>query len=52
MSIDNISTAKTSIFHNWDEFGADDTKFARQAYNEAIKEILNQVGGFPEVILS
>ena len=41
-----------SIFNNWDEFGPEDVKFARQAYNEAIKEILEKFGRFPEVMLS
>ena len=35
-SMENLSTSKKSIFQNWDEYGADNTKFARQAYNEAI----------------
>ena len=40
-----------SIFNNWDEFGADEAIFARQAFNEAIKEILDKNGGFPDVSL-
>ena len=54
MSMDLASSEQIeqNIFNNWDEFGAEDAKFARQAYNEAIKEILDKLGGFPEVSLS
>ena len=53
MSLDLLSSEnRPSIFHNWDEFSVDDKAFARQAYNEAIKEILDKLGGFPEVKLS
>lgn len=43
---------KTSILHNWDEYGVGDMDFVRRLYNEAIKEVLKIHGGFPEVKLS
>ena len=34
--------------HNWDAYGVGDKEFVRELFNEAIEEILNKMGGFPE----
>ena len=36
-----------SIFHNWDEYGANDLEKVKELYKQAIKEILDRLGGFP-----
>lgn len=40
-----------SILQNWDMHAAHEYVQARREYNEAIKEILNRHGGFPDVQL-
>ena len=47
-----VFSQQRSILHNWDECSvADDPQLTRELYNEAIKAILDQLGGFPEVNL-
>ena len=43
---------KTSLFHNWNEYGAGDSKIVKKLYAEATKEILDKFGGFPTVNLA
>lgn len=51
LGFDSTEEKNQSIFYNWDEYGADDVTLVRQLYNAAIKEILDSLGGFPEVSL-
>ena len=46
-----LKLREDSIFNNWDKFGAEDYQLMEQVYNEAIKEVLEEVGGFPDVRL-
>ena len=43
---------KTSIFFNWNDYGPADQKFVRELFNEAILEVLERHGGFPDCTLS
>ena len=51
MGYDSNEEKQQSIFHNWDEYGAGEVDIARKLYNEATKEILDTLGGFPDVEL-
>lgn len=41
-----------NIFYNWDKYGANDLPLVRSLYKEAIKQILDRIGGFPDVSLA
>lgn len=40
------------IFHDWDRYSAEDYTLIKKLYNEAIKKIVDDNGGFPECKLS
>ena len=46
-----MENKKEGIFNNWNDYSAGEVTFVRKLYNEAIKEILDSLGGFPEVNL-
>ena len=43
---------RDDIFHNWDMHSAHNYRLIKQLYNQAIKDILDEMGGFPDVRLS
>ena len=47
---DSFDEAQT-IFQNWDQYSAWNYKLIKQLFNEAIDEILDKCGGFPDVSL-
>ena len=41
-----------NIFYNWDKYGAEQYQLISHQYNHAIQDILDSLGGFPDVRLS
>lgn len=41
-----------NIFYNWDKYGANDLELIRKLYAEAIEQILERLGGFPDISLA